>query len=101
MTQQTTDCISGTGQAGTISDSARNNFILRLEQAESAAMMKFDKTIEAGYVRIRSNSPQELMRIVSGLIFAGFRSLAIKAGVVIVHMDEEYNNSGLWIGIGE
>jgi len=72
--------------------------MIRLEQAESAAMMKFDKTIEAGYVRIRSNSPQELMRIVSGLIFAGFRSLAIKAGVVIVNMDEEYNNSGLWIG---
>jgi len=75
--------------------------MIRLEQAESAAMMKFDKTIELGYARIRSGSPQELMRIVSGLIFAGFRSLAIKAGVVIVHMDEEYNNSGLWIGIGE
>ena len=60
--------------------------------------MKFDKTIELGYVRIRSGSPQELMRIVSGLIFAGFRSLAIKAGILVVTMNEEYINSGLWIG---
>ncbi len=75
-----------------------DSFKAQLEQAESAAMMKFDKQVELGYARIKSSSPQELMRIVSGLIFAGFRSISIKAGIVIVMIDEHYQNSGLWIG---
>ena len=87
-----------------------DSFKIRLGQTESAAMMKLDITYELGYATIRSRSPQELIRIVSGLIFAGFRSIQLfpagngktltkkNEGIVIVHMDEEYNNSGFWIG---
>ena len=69
----------------------------RLAQAEKASMMPWNSHIGSDYILITVNDAEERMKIVSGLILAGFRNFTLNPTSIFVQKEGKSEEIGLFI----
>jgi len=74
-----------------------DSFWTRITEAQKAAQFAFEYIWDENGIVIPCDDDEDRMRIISGLIFAGIRSIHLACNKIKVMEDEDYEHYGFYL----